>query len=35
MIGYHSVPVIVDAYKKGISDFDVEKAYEAMLYSAE
>ena len=26
MIGYHSVPVIVDAYFKGIKDFDVEKA---------
>ncbi|MEZ7837986.1 MAG: GH92 family glycosyl hydrolase [Flavobacteriales bacterium] len=35
MIGYHSVPVIVDAYKKGITGFDVEKVYEAMLHSAE
>ena len=35
MIGYHSVSVIVDAYKKGITNFDVEKAYEAMLHSAE
>ena len=35
MIGYHSVPVIVDAYKKGITNFDSSKAYEAMLYSAE
>ena len=35
MIGYHAVPVIVDAYKKGIVDFDVEKAYEAMLHAAE
>jgi len=35
MIGYHSVPVIVDAYIKGIRDFDVEKAYEAMKHSAE
>jgi len=34
MIGYHSIPVIVDAYLKGIRDFDVAKAYEAMLYSA-
>lgn len=25
MIGYHSVPVIVDAYLKGIGDFDAEK----------
>lgn len=34
MIGYHSVPVIIDAYQKGIADFDVVKAYEAMLHSA-
>jgi predicted alpha-1,2-mannosidase len=31
MIGYHSIPVIVDAYKKGITDFDTELALEAML----
>ncbi len=30
MIGYHVVSVIWDAYNKGIDDFDVEKAYEAM-----
>ncbi|MBS9767776.1 MAG: GH92 family glycosyl hydrolase [Flavobacteriaceae bacterium] len=30
MTGYHSIPVIVDAYLKGIHNFDVEKAYEAM-----
>ncbi len=35
MIGYHSIPVIVDAYMKGIRDFDVEKAFEAMKHSAE
>jgi hypothetical protein len=35
MIGYHSIPVIVDAYIKGIRDYDVEKAYEAMKHSAE
>lgn len=35
MIGYHAIPVIVDAYQKGIVDFDVDKAYEAMLHSAE
>jgi predicted alpha-1,2-mannosidase len=35
MIGYHSVPVIVDAYVKGIRGFDAEKAYEAMKRSAE
>ncbi|WP_462317205.1 GH92 family glycosyl hydrolase [Marinilabilia sp.] len=34
MIGYHSVPVIVDAYFKGIKDFDVEKAYQAMVEAA-
>jgi predicted alpha-1,2-mannosidase len=34
MIGYHSIPVIVDAYMKGIRDFDVDKAYEAMKKSA-
>lgn len=34
MIGYHSIPVIVDAYFKGIRDFDVELAYEAMKKSA-
>jgi len=31
MIGYHSVPVIVDAYFKGIKDFDLELALEAMI----
>ncbi|WP_235841684.1 GH92 family glycosyl hydrolase [Confluentibacter sediminis] len=30
MTGYHSIPVIVDAYKKGITGFDAEKAYQAM-----
>ncbi len=34
MIGYHSVPVIVDAYNKGIQDFDTKLALEAMLQSA-
>jgi predicted alpha-1,2-mannosidase len=34
MIGYHAVPVIVDAYKKGIRKFDVRKAYNAMKHSA-
>ncbi|MEY3678910.1 MAG: hypothetical protein RI924_1051 [Bacteroidota bacterium] len=29
MIGNHSIPVILDAYRKGI-DFDAEKAFEAM-----
>jgi len=30
MIGNHSIPVIVDAYAKGIRDFDTEKALTAM-----
>ncbi|MET2985093.1 GH92 family glycosyl hydrolase [Aureibaculum conchae] len=30
MPGYHSISVIVDAYLKGIRDYDVEKAYKAM-----
>jgi putative alpha-1,2-mannosidase len=34
MIGYHSVPVIVDAYFKGIRNFDVNKAYEAIVKTA-
>ena len=34
MIGYHSIPVIADAYFKGIKGFDVNKAYEAMKKSA-
>lgn len=34
MIGYHSVPVIVDAYFKGIRGYDVEKAYQAMKTSS-
>ncbi|CAN5346460.1 GH92 family glycosyl hydrolase [soil metagenome] len=35
MIGYHSVPVIVDAALKGIDGFDKELALEAMKKSAE
>jgi len=34
MIGYHSVPVIVDAYLKGIGDFDAKKALEACVATA-
>ena len=34
MIGYHAVPVIADAYLKGIGDFDAEKALEACVASA-
>ena len=29
-----AVPVIVDAYKKGIKDFDVEKAYKAIVHAS-
>lgn len=34
MIGYHAVPVIVDAYLKGIGNFDAEKALEACVRTA-
>ncbi|MBL4905736.1 MAG: GH92 family glycosyl hydrolase, partial [Flavobacteriaceae bacterium] len=34
MIGYHAVPVIADAYLKGIRGYDVDKAFEAMKHSA-
>ena len=30
MVGNHAIPVIVDAYAKGIRDFDAEKAFTAM-----
>lgn len=30
MTGYHSIPVIVEAYLKGVRGFDAEKAFEAM-----
>ena len=35
MIGYHAVPVIVDAYMKGQRDFDVETAYQACIRTAQ
>lgn len=35
MIGYHSVPVIVDAYQKGILDFDASLALKAAMEYAE
>lgn len=35
MIGYHSVPVIVDAYQKGIKNFDTQLALKAMTDYAE
>jgi predicted alpha-1,2-mannosidase len=34
MIGYHAVPVIADAYLKGIRSYDTEKAFTAMKHSA-
>ncbi|MCB0462914.1 MAG: GH92 family glycosyl hydrolase [Flavobacteriaceae bacterium] len=34
MIGYHAVPVIADAYLKGLRGYDVDKAFEAMKHSA-
>jgi predicted alpha-1,2-mannosidase len=34
MIGYHAVPVIVDAYLKGVKGFDPERAYEAVKTTA-
>ncbi len=34
MIGYHSMPVIADAYYKGIRNYDVSSLYEAMKISA-
>ena len=35
MIGYHSVPVIVDAYVKGIRGFDAHEALKAMVKTAD
>lgn len=34
MIGYHAVPVIADAYLKGIGNFDAEKALNACVATA-
>ena len=34
MIGYHAMPVIADAYSKGIRNYDVSSLYEAMKISA-
>lgn len=34
MIGYHAVPVIVDAYLKGIRKYNVLKAFDAVLSSS-
>jgi hypothetical protein len=35
MIGYHAIPVIADAWLKGIRGFDGNKALDAMKHSAE
>jgi predicted alpha-1,2-mannosidase len=35
MIGYNAVPVILDAFVKGIRDFDVARALTAMRHSAQ
>ncbi|MEE7546698.1 glycoside hydrolase family 92 protein, partial [Xanthomonas sp. Kuri4-1] len=35
MIGYHAVPVIADAYMKGIGGFDPREALDAMVASAD
>ncbi|HEY0332951.1 MAG TPA: GH92 family glycosyl hydrolase [Stenotrophomonas sp.] len=35
MIGYHAVPVIADAYMKGIGGFDADEALQAMVASAD
>jgi len=35
MIGYHSIPVIADAYVKGLRNFDIHSALDAMIFSAE
>ena len=35
MIGYHAVPVIADAYLKGLRGFDADAALDAMVASAE
>lgn len=34
MIGYHAVPVIADAYMKGIRGYDADEALQAMMASA-
>jgi predicted alpha-1,2-mannosidase len=35
MDGYHAVSVIVDAYMKGIRDYDIDKAYRAIVKSSQ
>ncbi len=34
MIGYHAVPVIVDAYMKGIRNYNIQKAFDAVISSS-
>ena len=34
MIGYHAVPVVLDAYMKGICDFDADEMLKAMIATA-
>ncbi len=34
MIGYHAVPVIVDAYMKGIRGYNIDEAFKAVVASA-
>ncbi len=34
MNGFHSTIMILDAYRKGVRDFDIERAYEAMRKNA-
>ncbi|HPE77364.1 MAG TPA: GH92 family glycosyl hydrolase [Draconibacterium sp.] len=34
MVGYHAIPVIADAYLKGFTGFDAERAFAAMKSSA-
>lgn len=34
MLGHHGIAMITDAYRKGLDDFDVDTAYEAMRKSA-
>src|SRR5690606_13240576 len=34
MLGYHSVPVLVDAYLKGIGDLDGQQVLQAAIHSA-
>lgn len=35
MIGYHAVPVIVDAYVKGLRDYDLDKAMAAVVFASQ